>query len=313
MTANPVNGKIWFLLLLLLTGCGGAGGDGGQRPEQITSGETTFCPGTGPAASPRYVIGGEQAYGSADPMADLVSRSTVALVARGRVSCTATLIDERLLVTAAHCLLDPFSMNSRLRDPVPIEPGRLRVGFGNPDPDSGPGAGAGYSEGCSAEIAGYRIHPDFDVQDGDAAGRFYDIGVVLLDQPVPSPLVPVPLAPADLSLGGGDTIVLAGFGKTADDDTGLNPALRLLRGQVEEVHSSFGEFDLVRGEGQGICTGDSGGPAFAMTDGGPVVVGAASRLNRERGQLSCHAGGGIYTDLREYAGFIHAGHRDRTD
>lgn len=170
--------------------------------------------------------------------------------------CSAVLVEEDLLVTAAHCL-----------DPFPDE-GALEVRFG-PQPET------------STErvpVAALHVHPDFR---SDASA---DIGLLRLTEAVN--IEPVPWNVEALSGQQlGDTVILVGFGRTTADDEGepLRRQASVILGEVLPTSITWTDPE------QGLCVGDSGGPAYLSLDGDLVLAGVL-----REGKPSC-AGWGAAT------------------
>lgn len=194
---------------------------------------------TGARVSP--ITGG--ATTSGDP-------AVVALVLGGRLSCTATLIAPRVILTAAHCLPET-----------------------GPRPEVRFGADVTQPELVRA-IALARVHAEFD-----RVALTNDIGVALLDGPAPAGVVPAALP--DAAIDGatpGTAIRVVGFGETSVDahDVGLK------REGVAIITASDATTFTLHPDPSQPCHGDSGGPAFASLAGDERVIGVTSA-----GDASC--------------------------
>jgi len=212
---------------------------------------------------------------------DEVSRSTVAVVYNDQLyatenkTCSGTLVDKRVVLTAAHC----------------FEYGKdCRVIFGLKV--SGPGVVAAIEGKCVS-------HPEY--------GPSHDIAMVYLDQDAPDGYQPVPWLTASDQLQVNQEIVLAGYGRNvgrtgpgADGDRGT---LRF----TEQLIASLGgpakkTFEYTNSNSQtpnGQCSGDSGGPAYVRRpDGGLSLAGVIVS-----GDLYCREGG-TQTDVRYYSDWI---------
>lgn len=170
--------------------------------------------------------------------------------------CTASVIDPRVVLTAAHCVSSPEVTSVHFRD---------RDG-----------------QGVFVETSEIAVHPGYRP---DAARRnllSIDLALVQLAEPLPSSFRPVALSDSS-RVDIGQKFLIAGFG-VADETSGKTGGV--LREGLIEVSGSTPPF-LVRlsdpeGQGLGGCTGDSGAPVF--TPGRPVVVAVAIWAKGEDGQ-----------------------------
>jgi secreted trypsin-like serine protease len=170
----------------------------------------------------------------------LIERSTVALVGSdGQPFCSGTLIAERFVVSAAHCLKNYYN--------------RLYIAFGRDG-----------REFSYVEASDWQIHPSY-------SGSFYqsvpaDISMIALSADAPAGYEPIPVYQG--SLRRGDTIYLAGFGQTESGSSG-----GLLYKGVTVNSADTDEFSV----SNGACYGDSGGPAYVFDGASLQVIGATSR------------------------------------
>ncbi len=170
------------------------------------------------------------------------------------IFCSGTLIAERVVLTAAHCL----DMGTR-RTVVPVPPEKLAIYVGdNPTTDPNP---------VAYFVSEALIHPLYDkIQIRN------DIALIRLVQ-APG-VTPVPALPQSLGLTSSDegaTINFAGFGQ--DEYNHYDQKLQV-DGILEEIYTDqqiyYAQLD------GGPCFGDSGGPAFIKRGQVPYVAGITS-------------------------------------
>ncbi len=156
--------------------------------------------------------------------------------------CTGTLVSDRVVVTAGHCV-------SHTRE--------LFVRFG-----------ADATSGVVVPVADVHRHPAWD-----ASTRANDVALLGLADGAPPDAAAWPLwtAPVDASLVG-MTVRIVGFGSTTP--TELEPGRKHTGAAVvlDVNDTSF----TIGGAPSQPCTGDSGGPTFLTADGVEYLVGVTS-------------------------------------
>jgi hypothetical protein len=200
--------------------------------------------------------------------------------------CTATLISDRLLVTAAHCIRSWESLSSG----APY----LKLGFFNGSllADSSP----------LLAIAGSDVHPAYQGGEPPAfLGEYNDIAVARLAQPVKVPPLRLIRPGEAKAIKAGASVLMAGYGLT-------NPSLKSSAGTKRQGTTTIGETGpaelWILGDGQPQkCSGDSGGPTILEVEGEngkeQRLIGVASRAGE-----NC-TGGSVETRIDHYLEWIH--------
>ncbi len=206
-----------LLSLPLLTSCG-------SPPEDTT--DTTSSP----------IIGGWVEE-------DMVY--TVAIMENGDEYCSGTLVDTRLVVTAAHCLEGIY--------------GNLQVYFGINSNN--------VAFGELVDVDSYTAHPSYNPF--SLAG---DIGVIELSADAPE--TPAPMLDAGIFDNSwvGETARFVGYGSTNWQGAGYG-----LRRAVDVEIDQVGAMDWTfYSNAEQTCFGDSGGPGFVQYDGDWHLIGITS-------------------------------------
>lgn len=207
-------------------------------------------------------------------------RSTIGLVGAlkdGQFGCTAAPLTDRLLVTAAHCLLD----GAKLFAYTAVETSAIR------------------SAQDVIPVEQAIVHPKFVASQDDEI-RPNDIAVLALRSALPAEFVPPPLVDASFRVNPGEEVLLAGYGisEVGDDSGTLRSVFSTLRGYDEE-----GRLLVEDARRRGACSGDSGGPLFAKRNNQWHLAGVLSG-----GPVPCR-GENSYTNLATNLAFVTAAMR----
>lgn len=221
------------------------------------------------------IYGGAKVTGS-----DEVAKYTAVLLQNGAPVCTGVLISPRLVVTAAHCA----GLVKKNRPAY--------VGFGLKAKDA-----------QVVAIQEFTPHEGFDARAGTLGAKdvvVNDVGLIQLATDAPAGYEPVELLGPRESLRVGESVVLAGFGKTDKKSGWFGTAvgeLYQVESQVLEEAPAAKEVWFGNTPGKSACNGDSGGPALVRRADGLKLLGVTSRGRDCKSEV-------IYTDLRFFQDWI---------
>lgn len=215
-------------------------------------------------------------------------RSTVALTTpkmrqKGHSFCSGTLITSRIVLTAAHCLVDDSGQ------PLDYEGDALAV-FGSKVSNAAAGR----------KVVARLAHPDYDpvmTLTPNAPQPGNDIGLVVLEGEAPNGFEPVALYQGELQ---SKDLFVAGYGVSLNrvfNDTGTLRAVNFRLSKLMNQALRFGGNKFLKGS----CAGDSGGPVYVKTNDTWFVTGVVS--SGAEFASFCY-GDNEYTDARKYADWI---------
>ena len=219
--------------------------------------------------------------GGAPPATGEAARSVVLIVGSRGTSCTGTAIAQDLVLTAAHCAMPGAIYKIVLFDAA--------------------------HNATLKDVARAVQHPQFDLKTMLGHRATADVALLKLGEPLPASFTPAPLGETR-TISAGDRFIVAGYGVTVRGDgrTGgtLRAAALVATGKPGTLQLRLVD-PATKGERPGLsaCTGDSGAPAFAETNGRLAVIGVTSWSTGPNLTAGCGGLTGI-TPLARYREWI---------
>ncbi len=201
---------------------------------------------------------------------EAIAKSTVGLVMithnNVQSSCTGTLIDSHIVLTAAHCLLGEEN------DPVERAFVLFLTSFDE------------IVQEIVRPVVNVTIHPEFGFRP-EGQGTWNDVALFKFDGDAPAGYKAVPYLKDTSKLVVGLKMLIAGFGMTnpaggeAPPEEAGGGSLLKAEVSLKDPRHEGGELliDSRDGSHASTCKGDSGGPAYVEKDGQLTVVGITSR------------------------------------
>ncbi len=245
------------------------------------------------------IIGGT-AVSDQDP----ISHSTVQLLhvtlvpdkATGRFritglsTCTGTILSQDVILTAGHC----SSSNPR----------ELILLFSNQIPDFKQFFQTiAQNQQVRRVVAGVTA-PNWQHLSKDTDQNWGDLSLLRFTGGLPDGYVPATMLPASAVLQMKTSVTLAGFGET--DGVKKTQATELEKVTVQIGDPNFSDTEMLvdNTNNTGACHGDSGGPAYVVSQGQNYLAGVTSRADLKTDPQAVCVGKTIYTKVQPYLPWI---------
>lgn len=201
----------------------------------------------------------------------------------GQSICTGTLISRNIVMTAAHC----------------VESTQLMIIFNNNMLTTLKNLKIGSGIQLVKPVVAKIVHPRWgNTPEGE--NNQGDIALLKFQGEVPAGFVPAQFLPSSSMLQPNSLVKAVGFGLS---DPELKTGSGVLRSAILTIQStSYSPTEIVvnQRQGKGLCSGDSGGPAYAIINGAYYVWGVAHAVTKSPFCRDL----GIYTNALAYRSWI---------
>lgn len=196
------------------------------------------------------------------------SRSIVLIISDAG-SCTGTILSERLVVTAGHCVT--YSGTRRTVSPATVLVHFTRYYDGEES----------HPRTSTMRARAMRLHPGYNPSLIERETLPRDLALLLLPASPPAGYRPATMLPRSLRLAVGDEVVAAGMGNRAFRGESSDHRLLTFEFRVANLSAESTLATLEASRFGGIASGDSGGPAWVRKNGEIFFWGVASSSEEE--------------------------------
>jgi secreted trypsin-like serine protease len=220
---------------------------------------------------------------------DPIASTTVLITGHqyiGGILCSGSLIADDIAVTAAHCVVHVPTDTMRV---IFAQDVKFSTLMNNPEiPDSDPRV---------HQVYGAIANPAFKAPGDDRN----DIAIIRFKGALNVGYHPAQIIDPSVTLGSGEDVIISGYGSQTPDTESSGGQLRKAQVTIDQMLNDR-EIVVNQSHGQGICWGDSGGPAFVQSGSQLLLWGVADRVRPEEESVCNHAA--VFTRITSFSDFI---------
>jgi secreted trypsin-like serine protease len=250
----------------------------------ILSSLLVFCASAAHAGIRDFIFGGSPVDAS-----DAVASTTVLITGHHLgtgILCTGSLIADDTVVTAAHCVVDVNVSTIRVIFTQNVTFSSL---MNDPEiSDSDPRV---------HQIYGAIADPSFKSSGDDR----HDIAIIRFKGSLNAGYHPAQIVDPSTELSTGEDVIVAGYGSQNPRQESSGGQLRKAQVTIAQLLNSD-EMVVNQEKGQGVCWGDSGGPAFIQSGSTLLLWGVTDRAYPNFDPFCNHEA--VFTRITSFSGFI---------